>query len=102
MMPAACSRQGILSMLDFDNVHKRYWLDQRHNPTPAIPRAGGEFMMHAGRRYAVLFDVDHEPVAIYEVVERLFAVKDGSTMLEHARELRAPDRRARLPRERVY
>jgi hypothetical protein len=59
-------------MIDFDDVHRRYWRDQRGNREAEIPVRGGDFIERDGRRYAVLFDVDHKLVAAYAIVgERL-------------------------------
>jgi hypothetical protein len=66
-------------MIDFDDVHRRYWRDHRGDPDAAIPVRGGDFVMRGGKRYAVLYDSDRNPVAAYEVVERLFAAKDDPT-----------------------
>jgi hypothetical protein len=59
-------------MIEFNDVHRRYWRDQRGNPRPEIPVKGGYFIEQNGKTYAVLFDSDHKPVAAYRVAgERL-------------------------------
>jgi hypothetical protein len=52
-------------MIDFDDVHRRYWRDQRGNRDAEIPVRGGDFIERDGQRYAVLFDVDRKMVAAY-------------------------------------
>jgi hypothetical protein len=87
-----------------DDTHRRYWRDQRGNPNAEIPVWGGDVIERGGKRYAVLYDVDRKPVAVYEVVERLFAVKDAAvvealtTQVEEVEE--PPVYRARLRRRR--
>jgi hypothetical protein len=54
--------------------------------------------MRGGKKYAVLKDVDGKVVAAYEVVERLYAVKDEGLIADIGRaseEARAPPRRER-------
>jgi hypothetical protein len=63
-------------MIDFDDCHRRYWRDHRRGAKAAIPVRGGDFVTVGGKRYAVLRDADGKLVAAYEVVERLWAVKD--------------------------
>ena len=64
--------------VDFDDTHKRYWRDQRGNPRPEIPVRGGDFVTRDGNRYAIPHDADGKLVAVYEVRECLFAVKDSA------------------------
>jgi hypothetical protein len=52
---------------DFDDVHRRYWRDQRCNPEAAIPVRGGDIVERGGRTYAVLFDADRAVVAVYQL-----------------------------------
>jgi hypothetical protein len=52
---------------DFDDVHRRYWRDQRGNPDAAIPVRGGDIVERGGRTYAVLFDADRAVVAVYQL-----------------------------------
>jgi hypothetical protein len=63
-------------MIDFDDTHRRYWRGHRGDLNAAIPVTGCDLVTRGGKRYAVLYDADRKPVAAYEVVERLFAVKD--------------------------
>jgi hypothetical protein len=65
-------------MTDFDDVHRRYWRDQRGNPEAAVPVRGGDIVERGGRTYAVLFDAERKPVAVYQalvVVYRLAGAK---------------------------
>jgi hypothetical protein len=54
-------------MTDFDDVHRRYWRDNRGNPEAAIPVRGGDIVERGGRTYAVLFDADRAVVAVYQL-----------------------------------
>ena len=58
-------------MIDFDDVHRRYWRDQRGKPRPEIPVRGGDLIERDGRQYAVLFNAEKEVVATYEIVGSL-------------------------------
>ena len=102
-----------IAVIDFDDTHKRYWRDQRGNPRPEIPVRGGDFVTRDGKRYAVLRDADGKIVAAYEVVERLFAVKDPAVIealalpepapeprVDHAKPVDLRNRRAMLARRR--
>jgi hypothetical protein len=65
-------------MIDFEDVRRRYWRDQRGNRDAEIPVRGGDFIERDGGRNAVLFDVDRKMVAAYAVVgDRLRAAKAG-------------------------
>ena len=54
-------------MIEFNDVHRRYWRDQRSNPQPDIPVKGGDFVEHGGSTYAVLVDSEKAVVAVYRV-----------------------------------
>jgi hypothetical protein len=60
---------------DFGDAH-RYWRDHQGVGDARIPVRGGDFVTRDGKRYAVLKDADGKLVAAYQVVERLFAVKE--------------------------
>jgi hypothetical protein len=52
---------------DFDDVHRRYWRDNWANREAAIPVRGGDIVERGGHTYAVLFDADRKPVAVYRL-----------------------------------
>jgi hypothetical protein len=68
-------------MVDFDAVHKRYWRCYGRDPDAPIPVRGGDIVERGGKRYAVLHDADGKMVAAYEIVERLFALKDPALVV---------------------
>jgi hypothetical protein len=54
-------------MIDFEDVHRRYWRDNWANREAAILVRGGDIVERAGSSYAVLFDADHAVVAVYRL-----------------------------------
>ena len=54
-------------MIEFNDVHRRYWRDQRGNPYPHIPVKGGDFVQRGGKTYAVLFDSEGKPIVAYRI-----------------------------------
>ena len=54
-------------MIEFNDVHRRYWRDHGKDPNAAIPVKGGDFIEREGRRYAVLFDCEKAVVAVYQL-----------------------------------
>jgi hypothetical protein len=87
-------------MIDFDDCHRRYWRDHRKNPDAAIPVRGGDIIERDGRRYAVLRDADGKLVAAYEIVERLYTVRDAALIESFAPEPEPPREVAYGPRRR--
>jgi hypothetical protein len=54
-------------VIDFEDVHRRYWRIERGNPEAAIPVRGGDVVERGGLRYAVLFNSDRAVVAVYRL-----------------------------------
>ena len=54
-------------MIDFDDVHRRFWRDHGGDSDAAIPVTGGDWVEKDGQSYAVLFDCDRGVVAVYQL-----------------------------------